>query len=152
MVVLPCTGLVAKPLGEQGVETEAHRDRAKILAKGLAENPNLCRGFPQRKPKAAGHFLALGRGSSKLPEWKLLNFIEEEMARSCLRQSLLWPVLEAPCALSRDCLRITYFKDMKGYQFGVATMNTEKMKQLSSLPGLLEDPSVAYCRLMNSRC
>ena len=51
---------------------------------------------------------------------------------------------EAPCILGTDCLRTGYFKDPKGNQwtFGVATMNTEKIKQLSTLPGLSEDPFV----------
>ena len=52
---------------------------------------------------------------------------------------------EAPCILGIDYLRRGYFKDPKGYPwaFGVATVNTEKIKQLSStLPGLSEDPFV----------
>ncbi|KAK4806213.1 hypothetical protein QYF61_001136 [Mycteria americana] len=52
--------------------------------------------------------------------------------------------LEAPCILGIDYLRRGYFRDPKGYRwaFGVATVNTEKIKQLSTLPGLSEDPSV----------
>ena len=51
---------------------------------------------------------------------------------------------EAPCILGIDYLRRGYFKDRKGYRwvFGVATVNTEKIKQLSTLPGLSEDPFV----------
>ena len=51
---------------------------------------------------------------------------------------------EAPCILGIDYLRKGYFKDPKGYQwaFGVTTVNTEKIKQLSTLPGLSEGPSV----------
>ena len=51
---------------------------------------------------------------------------------------------EAPCILGIDYLRRGYFKDPKGYRwvFGVATVNTEKIKQLSTLPGLSEDPFV----------
>lgn len=47
---------------------------------------------------------------------------------------------EAPCGI--DCLRRGHFKDLKGYQWllGVATVNTEKIKQLSTPPGLLEHP------------
>ena len=52
--------------------------------------------------------------------------------------------LEAPWILGRDHLRRGYFKDPKGYRwaFGIAALSTEKIKQLSSLPGLSEDPSV----------
>lgn len=90
-VVLPHKGEVAKPLRQYGVVTEAHRDRAKIIAsgKGLAESPNLCPDSSQRKSKAAEHSLAQERGSCRLPEWKLPNFIKEEMARSCFRQGIL---------------------------------------------------------------
>ncbi|KAK4806759.1 hypothetical protein QYF61_005555 [Mycteria americana] len=52
---------------------------------------------------------------------------------------------EAPCILGIDYLRLRYFKVPKGYQwaFGVAAVETENMiKQLSTLSGLLEDPSV----------
>jgi len=51
---------------------------------------------------------------------------------------------EAPCILGIDCLRIGYFKDPKWYRwaFGIAAVETEEIKQLSILPGLLEDPSV----------
>ncbi|GAB0209683.1 hypothetical protein GRJ2_003434000 [Grus japonensis] len=46
--------------------------------------------------------------------------------------------------IKRDYLRRGYFKDPKGYRqaFGVATVNAEKIKQLSTLPGLSEDPFV----------
>ena len=51
---------------------------------------------------------------------------------------------EASCILGIDCPRRGYFMDQKLYQwaFGVATMNIEKIKELSTLPDLLEDPSV----------
>ncbi|KAK4806255.1 hypothetical protein QYF61_013399, partial [Mycteria americana] len=51
---------------------------------------------------------------------------------------------EAPCILGIDYLRRGYFKDPKGYRwaFGIAALETEEMKQLSTLPGLSEDPSV----------
>ncbi|GAB0207629.1 hypothetical protein GRJ2_003228600 [Grus japonensis] len=51
---------------------------------------------------------------------------------------------EAPCILGIDYLRRGYFKDPKGYwcAFGVATLEMEEIEQLSTLPGLLEDPSV----------
>ncbi|KAK4806844.1 LOW QUALITY PROTEIN: hypothetical protein QYF61_012565 [Mycteria americana] len=51
---------------------------------------------------------------------------------------------EAPCILGIDYLRRGYFKDPKGYRwaFGRAALETEEMKQLSTLPGLSEDPSV----------
>ncbi|GAB0207896.1 hypothetical protein GRJ2_003255300 [Grus japonensis] len=48
---------------------------------------------------------------------------------------------EAPCILGIDYLRRGSFEDPKGYRwaFGVATVNTEKIKQLSTLSGLSED-------------
>ncbi|KAK4811303.1 hypothetical protein QYF61_023355 [Mycteria americana] len=51
---------------------------------------------------------------------------------------------EAPCILGIDYLRRGYFKDPKGYRwaFGIAALEMEEMKQLSTLPGLSEDPSV----------
>ncbi|KAK4832777.1 hypothetical protein QYF61_025624 [Mycteria americana] len=51
---------------------------------------------------------------------------------------------EAPCILGIGYLRRGYFKDPKGYRWalGIAALSTEKIKQLSSLPGLSEDPSV----------
>ncbi|XP_074667052.1 uncharacterized protein LOC141917617 [Strix aluco] len=51
---------------------------------------------------------------------------------------------EAPCILGIDYLKRGYFKDPKGYRwaFGVASVNTEKVKQLSNLPGLSGDPFV----------
>ncbi|KAK4806966.1 hypothetical protein QYF61_027333 [Mycteria americana] len=51
---------------------------------------------------------------------------------------------EAPCILGLDYLRRGYFKDPKGYRwaFGIAALETEEIKQLSTLPGLSEDPSV----------
>ncbi|XP_010567620.1 PREDICTED: uncharacterized protein LOC104832910, partial [Haliaeetus leucocephalus] len=51
---------------------------------------------------------------------------------------------EAPCILGIDYLKRGYFKDPKGYRwaFGVATVNAEKIKQLSTLPGLSEDPFI----------
>jgi len=50
---------------------------------------------------------------------------------------------EAPCILGRDYLRRRYFRDPKEYRwaFGLATVNT-KIKALSTLPGLSEDPFV----------
>ncbi|KAK4810757.1 hypothetical protein QYF61_007731 [Mycteria americana] len=51
---------------------------------------------------------------------------------------------EAPCILGIDYLRRGYFKDPKGYwwTFGIAALETEEIEQLSTLPGLSEDPSV----------
>ncbi|KAK4810605.1 hypothetical protein QYF61_007342 [Mycteria americana] len=51
---------------------------------------------------------------------------------------------DAPCILGIDYLRRGYFKDPKGYRwaFGIAALETEEIKQLSTLPGLSEDPSV----------
>ncbi|KAK4806163.1 hypothetical protein QYF61_001086 [Mycteria americana] len=51
---------------------------------------------------------------------------------------------EAPCILGIDYLRRGYFKDPKGYQwaFGIAALEMEEIKQLSTLTGLSEDPSV----------
>ncbi|KAJ7409520.1 hypothetical protein WISP_113962 [Willisornis vidua] len=50
---------------------------------------------------------------------------------------------EAPCILAMDYLKRGHFKDPKGYRwaFGVATVIEEKSKELSTLPGLSEDPS-----------
>ena len=54
---------------------------------------------------------------------------------------------EAPCILGIDYLRKGYFKDRKGYRwaFGIATVETEEIKQLSILPDLSEDPSFWGC-------
>ncbi|GAB0184005.1 hypothetical protein GRJ2_000865800 [Grus japonensis] len=51
---------------------------------------------------------------------------------------------EAPCILGIDYLQRRYFKDPKGYRwaFGIAALELEEIKQLSTLPGLSEDPSV----------
>ncbi|KAK4821074.1 hypothetical protein QYF61_012416 [Mycteria americana] len=51
---------------------------------------------------------------------------------------------EAPCIFGIDCLRRGCFKDPKGYRwaFGIAALETEEIKQLSTLPGLSEDLSV----------
>ncbi|KAK4827391.1 hypothetical protein QYF61_017796 [Mycteria americana] len=51
---------------------------------------------------------------------------------------------EALCILGTDYLRRGYFKDRKGYwwAFGIAALEMEEIKQLSTLPGLSEDPSV----------
>ena len=51
---------------------------------------------------------------------------------------------EAPCILGIDYLRRGYFKDPKGYRwaFGIAALETEGIEQLSTLPGLSEDPLV----------
>ncbi|RMC11269.1 hypothetical protein DUI87_11388 [Hirundo rustica rustica] len=48
---------------------------------------------------------------------------------------------EAPCILSIDYLRNGYFKDPKGYRwaFGIAAVETEDIRQLSTLPGLSDD-------------
>ena len=51
---------------------------------------------------------------------------------------------DAPCILGIDYLKRGYFKDPKGYKwaFGIAAVDTEKIEQLSDLPGLSDDPSV----------
>ncbi|RMC10041.1 hypothetical protein DUI87_12838 [Hirundo rustica rustica] len=48
---------------------------------------------------------------------------------------------EAPCILGIDYLRNRYFKDPKGYRwaFGIAAVETEDIRQLSTLPGLSDD-------------
>lgn len=48
--------------------------------------------------------------------------------------------LDAPCIVSTEHLRREYFMDPNGncWAFGVATVNTQKIKQLSTLPSLLE--------------
>lgn len=52
--------------------------------------------------------------------------------------------LDALCIHNIDYPKRGYFKDLKGYQwaFGVATINTQKVKQLSTLPVLSSNPSV----------
>ncbi|GAB0208188.1 hypothetical protein GRJ2_003284500 [Grus japonensis] len=51
---------------------------------------------------------------------------------------------EDPCILGIDYLRRGYFKDPKGYRwaFGIAALEVGETEQLSTLPGLSEDPSV----------
>jgi len=51
---------------------------------------------------------------------------------------------KAPCILGIEYLRGGYFKDPKGYRwdFSIAALETEEIKQLSILPGLSEDPSI----------
>ncbi|KAM6381882.1 uncharacterized protein FN964_013900 [Alca torda] len=51
---------------------------------------------------------------------------------------------DAPCILGIDFLKRGYFKDPKGYRwaFGIAAVETEDITQLSTLPGLSDDPSV----------
>ncbi|PKU36695.1 hypothetical protein llap_13006 [Limosa lapponica baueri] len=51
---------------------------------------------------------------------------------------------DAPCILGTDYLKRGYFKDPKGYRwaFGIAAVETEDITQLSTLPGLSDDPSV----------
>ncbi|RMC15992.1 hypothetical protein DUI87_08199 [Hirundo rustica rustica] len=48
---------------------------------------------------------------------------------------------ESPCILGIDYLRNGYFKDPKGYRwaFGIAAVETEDIRQLSTLPGLSDD-------------
>jgi len=51
---------------------------------------------------------------------------------------------EAPCILGVDYLGRGYFKDPKRYPwaFGIAALEMEDIKQLSTLPGLSEDFSI----------
>ena len=50
---------------------------------------------------------------------------------------------EAPCILGIEYLRNGYFKDPRGHHwaFGIAAVETEDIRQLSTLPGLSDDPS-----------
>ncbi|RMC03364.1 hypothetical protein DUI87_20561 [Hirundo rustica rustica] len=50
---------------------------------------------------------------------------------------------EVPCILGIDFLRNSYYKDPRGlrWAFGIAAVEAEGIKKLSTLPGLLEDPS-----------
>ncbi|KAJ7416737.1 hypothetical protein WISP_69099 [Willisornis vidua] len=50
---------------------------------------------------------------------------------------------EALCILGIDYLRNGYFKSPKGlgWAFGIATAETEEIRQLNTLPGLSEEPS-----------
>ena len=52
--------------------------------------------------------------------------------------------LDGPCILGVDYLRRAYFKGTKEYQwaFGVADLENDEVKQLLTLPGLAEDPSI----------
>jgi len=52
---------------------------------------------------------------------------------------------DAPCILGIEYLKRGYFKDTRGYQwaFGIGAVETEDIKQLSTLPGLSEEPSIA---------
>ncbi|GAB0204503.1 hypothetical protein GRJ2_002915900 [Grus japonensis] len=54
------------------------------------------------------------------------------------------PGPEATCIFGIDCLRRGYFKDPKGYRwaFGIAALEKEEIKQLSTLSDLSEDPSI----------
>ena len=60
---------------------------------------------------------------------------------------------EAPCILGIDYLRRGYFKDPEGYRWasGVAALETEETKQLSTLPGLSKDPSVVGLLKVNEQ-
>ena len=51
---------------------------------------------------------------------------------------------EAPCILGLDSVRRGYFKNPKGYKwaFGVAALEMEEIKQLSTLLGLSKDPFI----------
>ncbi|KAJ7404379.1 hypothetical protein BTVI_72488 [Pitangus sulphuratus] len=53
------------------------------------------------------------------------------------------PIMTSPCILGIDCLRNAYFKDPKGHRwaFGIAAVETERIKQLNTLPNLSENPS-----------
>ncbi|RMC15800.1 hypothetical protein DUI87_08004 [Hirundo rustica rustica] len=62
---------------------------------------------------------------------------------------------EAPCILSIDYLRNRYFKDPKGYHwaFGIAAVETEDIRQLSTLPGLSDDScAVGLLRVEEQQC
>lgn len=48
--------------------------------------------------------------------------------------------LEAPCILGINYFRTGYFKNPKRWAFVVAATDAEKIKQLSTLPNLLQDP------------
>ena len=51
---------------------------------------------------------------------------------------------EAPGILGIDYVRRRYFKGPKGYRraFAIASLEKEDVKQLSTLPGLSEDPFI----------
>ena len=51
---------------------------------------------------------------------------------------------KAPCILGIDYLTRGYFKDPKGYwwSFDIAAVETEEIKQLSTLPAFAEDPCI----------
>lgn len=51
---------------------------------------------------------------------------------------------DASCILGADFLQKGYFEDLKRYKwaFGVAALGNDGTSQLSTSPGLLDDPSV----------
>ncbi|GAB0210226.1 hypothetical protein GRJ2_003488400 [Grus japonensis] len=70
--------------------------------------------------------------------------LKEDTSNSPLVWTSISAVRKALCILGIDYLMRLYFKDPKGYQwaFGIAALEMEEIKQLFTLPGLLEDPSV----------
>ena len=75
-----------------------------------------------------------------------LTVLEAEVSLNGNERQKHWIVTgsEALCILDIDYLRRRYFKDPKGYwwAFGIAALETEEIKQLSTLTGLLEDSSI----------
>ena len=73
-----------------------------------------------------------------------LTMLETEISLTDWQKHPIVTGPEAPYILGIDYLRRGYFKDPKGYRwaFGIAAVDTERVKQLSALPGLSEDLSV----------
>ena len=95
----------APPAPERAETTgRSPKRQAKILAPGqaLAEGPNLCPGFPQREPAAAGHSGELTRGEGGAGaslHHRLLTGSKEELVRRPLSLAM------RPTALSCTAAR-----------------------------------------------
>ncbi|GAB0176080.1 hypothetical protein GRJ2_000073200 [Grus japonensis] len=90
--------------------------------------------------------IAFGRDQGALGGSQQLTVLEAEVSLTGneWQKHTIVTGPEAPCILGIDYLRRGYFKDPKGYQwaFGIAALESEEIKQLSTLPGLSEEPSV----------
>ncbi|GAB0207154.1 hypothetical protein GRJ2_003181000 [Grus japonensis] len=101
------------------------------LPQGWKHSPTISHGLIQS---------ALEKGEA--PEH--LQYIDDIIVWGNSAEEVSEKGTKAGFTIKRNYLRRGYFKDPKGYQwaFGVATVNTEKIKQLSTLSGLSEDPFV----------